>query len=79
MQLVGIPVPVLDGAPAAAWEEGDPPMPFLGWETADGEPLSGTEVLTLPPGFAATVIARVGLPEDAAVALRVALREGAPA
>ena len=53
-------------------------MPFLGWETADGEPLSGTEVLILPPGFAATVIARVGLPEDAAVALRVALSEGAP-
>lgn len=79
LHLVGMPVPVLDGVPAATREEDDPSMPFLGWETEDGQQLSPSDVLSLPPGFDATVIARVGLPEDAAVALRVALREGAPA
>lgn len=65
------PCLVIDGALAEASEAGELDDRFLGWEDIEGASVRAERTLVVAPGTQGTYHARVAVPDDAAIGLRV--------
>ena len=71
LNIMATPCLVMDGALADPSEEGELGGSFLAWEDADGSIIRSERTLVVASGTQETYRARVAIPDDAAIGLRI--------
>lgn len=71
LNVVATPCLVIDGGLADASDEGEIDGGFLSWEDDNGSVITSERTLVVPPGTQTSCRARVTVPQDAAVGLKI--------
>jgi hypothetical protein len=76
LRITAEPTAVIDGSLAGDDEMGDFLVPLIGWEAIDGTFVQSAKTLPVPAGTQTAYRIRVGVPDEAAVGIRLRVTDG---